>query len=66
MNDCCKTCGRKLTPDEMALFFKIVSRSSQDFLCLDCMAEYFRVPPDALRDKIAFFKRNGCMLFTTD
>ena len=59
----CKTCGRTLTKDEIALHKKIYNRDAKEFLCIDCSSRYLDVSVDLLRQKIVEFKKMGCTLF---
>ena len=59
----CTACGRELTPDEIALTKKLVSRGAESFFCLSCLAERFAVSEDLLREKIEQFRQMGCTLF---
>lgn len=59
----CKTCDRPLEKDEVSLNYKLISRECTSFFCLTCMAEYFGVTEERLHQKIAQFKRQGCLLF---
>ena len=61
--DCCKTCGRKLVNDEIALYKRMVNRGASEYLCLTCFAAYFRVTEDLLKEKIEHFREMGCTLF---
>ena len=60
----CKQCGRLLGNDEIALHKRMIHRGATEHLCLSCMARYFGCSEDILMDKIAYFKRIGCLLFT--
>ncbi len=42
---------------------KMVNRGATEFFCLSCLAEHFRIPEEALRQKIAEFRAMGCTLF---
>ena len=60
----CRQCGAPLTGDEIALYKKLVSRSAETYLCLDCLAEQCAATRDRLEQLIAFFHRTGiCTLF---
>ncbi len=61
--DCCKTCGRKLVNDEIAIYKRMVNRGATEYLCLTCFAAYYRVTEDLLREKIEHFREMGCTLF---
>lgn len=62
MSQCLK-CGRELTRDEIGLHKKIVNRGAQEFMCMDCLASYYRVSKAGLEEKIQQFKEMGCTLF---
>lgn len=59
----CMQCEKKLSHDEKALYRKIINRQAEKFLCLSCLADYFKVSEQALQEKIDFFKEIGCTLF---
>lgn len=59
----CMRCGRQLERDEKALYRKLFNRGANQFLCLTCQAEHFRVTEDLLREKIEEFREYGCSLF---
>lgn len=59
---CCE-CGRALKKDETALSRKLIDVDTEDFYCLDCMAEYFGCKAEDLEIKIKEFKEQGCTLF---
>ena len=59
----CARCGAILTKDEAALTKKLINRGPEEFFCLSCLAEHFRVPEETLRQKIAEFRAMGCTLF---
>ena len=59
----CRNCGKKLRTDEKALYKKIISRECESFLCLGCLSKELGVSEEALREKIAYFKKIGCTLF---
>lgn len=59
----CAVCRRPLTPDEIAITKKLINRGAAAFYCVDCLAEYFHVSPEAIRERIAYFRQMGCTLF---
>lgn len=61
---CCQKCRRELSGDEIGLHKKLVNRGAQEYLCLACLAEYFRCDPALLQEKIRQFRRMGCLLFS--
>lgn len=61
--DCAYCSKEKLTKDEVGLNRKIIHRQIERMMCLTCMAGYFETTEEALKEKIAEFKRQGCALF---
>ena len=61
-NNCIK-CGRTLTADEKALFKKMVRRSAEEFWCISCMSEHFKLDEEVLYKQIELFRKAGCSLF---
>ena len=59
----CRACGRELTEDEVAVTKKLLNRGAVSFFCVDCLAAYFAVTPQDIRERIAYFRRMGCTLF---
>ena len=40
----CRSCGAPLGGDDIAIYRKLVYRGAEDFLCIACLADYFRCP----------------------
>ena len=59
----CEVCGGRLIRDEIALNKKLNGLETEDFLCLECMAEEFGVTVEDLENRIEYFKESGCTLF---
>ena len=59
----CRDCGAPLVPDEVALSRKLTGAENGQFRCLSCLAVFFGCSTDRLREKIAQFRRQGCLLF---
>lgn len=64
MNERCRECGRSLTADEIAVTRKLINRGARSFYCVDCLAAYFEVTPEEIRERIAYFRQSGCTLFS--
>lgn len=60
--ECCE-CRKALKKDEVALSKKLIDIDTENFYCLDCMAEYFGCEVKDLEIKIQEFKEQGCTLF---
>lgn len=59
----CRQCGRTLTADEIGLYRKTVHRGAETYLCITCLAAYFRCEEELLHRKIEQFRESGCLLF---
>ena len=64
MKDICKNCGKEVSALEIALTKKLINRASTQFLCLACLAEFFKVDEKLLLKKAEEFRKSGCALFT--
>ncbi len=60
----CMKCGRELTGDEVGMHKKMIHRGATEFMCLSCLAEYFKCSEELLRQKMEQFRAAGCMLFS--
>ena len=60
----CAYCGKeKLTKDEIGLNKKMIHRQIERMMCVRCMAACFETTEEELRERIEWFKRQGCALF---
>ena len=59
----CCNCGKKLKKDEIALTRKLIDPDTEEFYCLDCMADNIGCTVEDLKEKIIEFKEQGCTLF---
>lgn len=59
----CRYCKKELEKDEVALSKKLLGRSTKEFMCIDCLADYIDCTVDDLRVKIEEFREQGCTLF---
>ncbi|MBR0277381.1 MAG: hypothetical protein IJQ50_02835 [Clostridia bacterium] len=59
----CTKCGKILTHNEIGLHKKLVNRGSKEFMCMNCLGEYFEISNDDLKKMIEKFKNQGCTLF---
>ena len=57
-------CDEELLSDEIAIYKKLVNRGAEKYLCIDCLAEYFKCSRKAIEDKIDYYRKSGeCTLF---
>ena len=59
----CRLCGRVLSPDEEAIYKRLVNRGATEFLCKACLAAHLGCPPARIEEKIRHFRAMGCTLF---
>ncbi|MBR3593043.1 MAG: hypothetical protein IKL44_00060 [Clostridia bacterium] len=60
----CMKCKKPLTNDEVGLHKKLINRACTEFMCKECLAEHFSVSVELLDQKLAEFKKQGCLLFS--
>ena len=60
----CMRCQKALSPNEIGLHKKLISRVATEYLCIECQAEDFGVTVERLQEKIRQFQRVGCTLFS--
>ena len=60
--ECCE-CGKVLVKDEKALCKKLLGTDTEDYYCIDCLANYLECTRTDLEIKIQEFKAQGCTLF---
>ena len=58
---CCE-CKIALKKEEVALSKKLIDVDTEDFYCLDCLADYLECSTEDLKIKIREFKEQGCSL----
>ncbi len=60
----CSYCDKqRLSQDEIGLNKKLIHRQIERMMCLTCMAAYFEMTQEDLKEIIERFKREGCTLF---
>lgn len=61
-------CGKKLNPDEIAMFYKIFGRyenqeDNRQLLCKKCLCEKLNITTKEYSEKVMEFRKQGCNLF---
>lgn len=60
----CISCNKTgLVRNEIGINKKLLGKDTENFYCLNCLAEYLDVTPQDILDKIEEFKEDGCKLF---
>jgi hypothetical protein len=60
----CSFCDKeKLSKNEIGLNKKLIHRQIERMMCLPCMAQYFEMTEEDLKEIIERSKRQGCALF---
>lgn len=61
----CMKCGKaELSGDELAIYRKLVNRGATEFLCIDCLAEFFKCDRSEIEARIKYYRESGtCTLF---
>lgn len=62
----CEKCRKELTANEIGLHKRMINRGAESFMCINCLADYFKCDTELLRQKIVHFKNQGCTLFAED
>ena len=62
----CMKCARELTKDEIGLHKKMINRGSTEFMCIHCLAGFFKCSEELLYKKMEEFRKMGCMLFNNE
>ncbi|HHU74333.1 MAG TPA: HTH domain-containing protein [Clostridiales bacterium] len=63
MGDYCQICHKKLERDEIAIYLKLVNRGAKEYLCIPCLADYFKCSQEVIHSRIKDLKEMGCTLF---
>ena len=60
----CAHCDKeKLSKNEIGLNKKLIHRQIERMMCLTCMADYFEMKEEDLKEMIERLKQQGCSLF---
>ena len=60
----CFKCGKPLESDAIPIYKKMVNRCAEEFMCIDCLAEFVEMPRSAIEALIDYYTESGtCALF---
>lgn len=59
----CIKCKTELTNNDIGLHKKLVNRGATEYMCINCLSQYFKISVPVLEKKIVEFKKMGCTLF---
>jgi len=63
-NKTCKKCGASLSADDIAIYSKMMTRTAQEFLCIDCLGEELKCGREPIEERIRYYRESGnCVLF---
>lgn len=64
----CAQCGVLLTEDDVGASKKLINRGlpAEECVCVPCLASRFRVGETVIRDRIRYWRDQGCLLFAPD
>ena len=62
------SCGKKLNPDEIAMFLKLYGRyegktDDRTYLCKSCLCKQMNISKEKYSEKVKEFREQGCNLF---
>lgn len=61
--DGCIRCGSTLEQNDIGAYKKFINRESREYMCIRCLSTELGISETLMREKIAFFKKQGCTLF---
>ena len=59
----CMKCGKRLSHTEKGLHKKLINRGAMEFMCITCLAEFYKTTEDELRELAEHFRKTGCRFF---
>lgn len=59
----CINCGKELSNLDIATHLKMINRGAKEYMCIDCIADYYKVSRKAIEERIEFYRASGCLLF---
>ncbi|MBY0114571.1 hypothetical protein NST33_03960 [Paenibacillus sp. FSL L8-0435] len=60
----CTSCHVPLSSDDVGIYLKLISRSAQQFLCIDCIGVKLNCGREPIEKLIRYFRESGnCALF---
>lgn len=59
----CVSCGKELLPEDIGFHKKMVNRGAEEFMCIECLSDYFGITVEKAHEMIERFREAGCTLF---
>lgn len=60
----CYVCNKEeLSKNEIGLNKKLIHPKTERMMCMACLAEYFEITEEELKEIIEIYKQQGCVLF---
>ena len=59
----CISCEKSLSHDDVGFHKKMVNRGATEFMCIDCLCDYFGLTREKADEMIEKFKNMGCSMF---
>ncbi|NMP36932.1 MAG: hypothetical protein GX051_02235 [Clostridiales bacterium] len=59
----CISCGAELCNDDIGFHKKMINRGATEFMCTQCLAEYFGISLEKAKSMIEMYRESGCTLF---
>lgn len=60
----CIKCGKRLESDAIPIYKKLINRGAEEFMCIDCLAQYLGTSRAYIEALIDYYTESGtCALF---
>lgn len=59
----CITCDKELTNDDIGFHKKMINRGATEYMCIQCIADYYGITVEKAHEMIERFREQGCTLF---
>lgn len=59
----CIGCQKSVTGDEIGICKRLIRRDITEYMCVACLADYFKCRQEDIERRIEYFRKMGCGLF---